>query len=114
VHELSVAAALLERAETHADRLRASKVLAINLVIGERACIADDSLRFSFELLTPGTVAEGARLVVRRTPMRFRCPRCDRDYSPVGADFRCPACGNVGQVVDDGSELTIESLEVAQ
>jgi len=114
MHELSVAAALLARVETHADRLNATKVVAIGLVIGERAGVVDDSLRFSFDLLAPGTVAEGARIVVRRTPMRFSCPGCERDYTPAGADFRCPVCGTVGQVEDDGSGLTIESVEIEQ
>jgi len=114
MHELAIAASLLDRVQTHVDRLGAVRVMTINLVVGERAGIVDDSLRFSFELLTAGTPAEGARLNLRRTPMRFRCPRCDRDYSPHGADFRCADCANVGEVIDDGSELMIESLEVEQ
>lgn len=103
---------LLETVEAHAQDLGASKVLAINLVIGERASIVDDALLFSFDLLTPGTLAEGAKLNVRRTRMRFHCGRCEDDYTPAGADFRCPHCDIVGQVTDDGSELLVESLEI--
>lgn len=114
MHELSVAAHLLERIEQHAVRMDASKVLAINLVVGERACIVADALRFSFDLLATGSAAEGARLNVRRTPMRFRCAGCDASYAPTAADFRCPDCLAIGQVTDDGSELLIESLEVEQ
>lgn len=111
MHELSVMAHLLERVETHADRLAAQKVVAINLIVGERASIVDDALLFAFDLLTPGTVAEGARLIIQRPPMRFRCPPCDADYHP-GADFRCPQCGTIGRDAGDGSELLIESLEI--
>ncbi|MDQ3813472.1 MAG: hydrogenase maturation nickel metallochaperone HypA [Armatimonadota bacterium] len=102
---------LLESVEEQARQLGARKVLAINLVLGERAGI-DDSLLFYFDLLAPGTLAEGAKLNVRRTAMRFRCERCESDYSPVGADFGCPQCGTVGQLTDDGSELLIESMEI--
>lgn len=112
MHELSVMAYLLEAVEEHAAQLGATKVLAINLVIGERASIVDDSLLFSFDLLTPGTLAEGAALNLRRTRMRFRCAGCADDYHPTGADFCCPRCGTVGQVTDDGSELLIESMEI--
>lgn len=112
MHELSVMSYLLERVETHADRLGATKVVAINLVVGERSSFVDDSLLFYFDLLTPGTRADGARLNLRRTLMRCHCQGCDRDFHPSGLDFRCPACDTVGQVTDDGSEVLIESLEV--
>ncbi len=112
MHELSVMAYMLETVEEHAQQLGASKVLAINLVVGERSSIIDDSLLFYFDMLTPGTLAEGASLNVRRTPMRFHCRTCDSDYSPSRIDFRCPTCDTVGQVTDDGSELSIESMEI--
>ncbi len=112
MHELSVAAFLLERVEHHAARLEAGKVTAINLVAGERSCLGDDALRFSFDLLTAGTVAEGARISIRRTPMRFHCPACDGAYVPAEADFACPACRTIGQVTDDGGDLVIESVEI--
>ncbi len=112
MHELSVMAYMLESVEAHAQRIGAKKVLAINLVIGERASIIDDSILFYFDALTPGTVAEGAQLNVRRTCMQFHCAACDDDYTPSGSDFRCPRCHTVGQVTDDGSELLIESMEI--
>lgn len=112
MHELSVMSYLLETVEEQAQLAGANKVLSINLVIGERASVFDDSLLFYFDLLTPGTLAEGARLHVRRTAMRFHCERCANDYERVGDDFRCPGCHTVGQVTDDGSELLIESIEV--
>jgi len=112
MHELSVMTYMLETVEAHAQRIGAKKVLAINLVIGERTSIIDDSILFYFDALTPGTVAEGAHLNVRRTRMQFHCAACDADYTPSGADFQCPRCQTVGQVTDDGSELLIESMEV--
>jgi hydrogenase nickel incorporation protein HypA/HybF len=103
---------LLESVEEQARLAGADKVVAINLVVGERTGFVDDSLLFYFDLLTPGTVVEGARLNVRRVPMRFQCAACDRTYSPVGADFGCPTCGAVGQVTDDGAAMMIESIEI--
>ena len=113
MHELSIAAYLLEAVEAHAQHHGPSRLLAINLVVGERAGIVDDSLRFSFDLLASGTTAEGAQINIRRTPMRFHCMECDSSYTPDEADFRCPSCGTVGRVTDDGSELLIESIEIA-
>ena len=112
MHELSVMTYLLEAVEEKAREIGAARVVAINLVMGERASMFDDSLLFYFDMLTPGTRAEGARLNVRRTPMRFHCAGCAQDYSPVDDTFRCPQCQTVGQVTNDGTELLIESIEV--
>lgn len=111
MHELSIMTHLLEAVEGEAQRRGASRVVAINLLIGERAGI-DDSLRFYFDLLTPETVVSGAELHIRRTSMRFHCAGCDDGYVPQGADFQCPRCGTVGRLTDDGSRLTIESIEI--
>lgn len=112
MHELAVAAYLLERAEHHADRLNAGKIVAINLVVGERSCLVDDALRFSFDLLAPGTIAEAAHINIRRTPMRFHCPDCEDEYVPPDGGFACPICQRIGQVLDDGSDMLIESVEI--
>ena len=112
MHELAVMQYLLENVEAQARLVGAGKVLAINVVIGERANVFDDSLLFYFDLLTPDTLAAGARLNVRRTAMAFHCAACARDYRPVGDTFSCPDCGTVGQVTNDGTELLIESIEI--
>ncbi len=112
MHEMSVMSYLLETVQAEALEHGARKVLAVNLVMGDRASMVDDSLLFYFDLLAPGTLAEGAHLNVRRTPMRFKCEGCCSDYSPRGAAFDCPSCGQVGHVTDDGSELLIESIEI--
>jgi hydrogenase nickel incorporation protein HypA/HybF len=112
MHELSIASYLLETVAEHAQRLGAARVLAINLVVGERAGVVEESLRFCFDMLASATAAAGAQINIRRTPLRFRCGPCDDDYTPTGGNFRCPHCGAVGQVADDGSALLIESFEI--
>jgi hydrogenase nickel incorporation protein HypA/HybF len=112
MHELSIMTYLLEAVEERAQQLGAHKILSINLVMGERSSVVDDSLLFYFDMLAPGTLAEGAQINIRRTPMRFHCDRCGEDYTPGREDFRCPRCGVTGRVTDEGSELLIESIEI--
>lgn len=111
MHELSITTALLETVELEARRAGARRVVGISLVIGERTSVVDDSLRFCFDLLTPGTVAEGASVYIRRTQMRFAC-EADGLYARRGDDFRCPRCGVVGRLTGEGGELLVESIEV--
>jgi hydrogenase nickel incorporation protein HypA/HybF len=113
MHELSIMTHLLEAVEREAERIGARRVVGIDLVIGERTSVIDDSLLFCFDLLTPGTVAEGAQVRIRRPPMRFHCEQ-DGDYARQGQDFRCPRCHQVGRLTDQGGELLVESIEVVQ
>lgn len=112
MHEYSVMTYLLQAVTEKAQEVGAERVVAINLVVGDRASIVDDSLLFYFDMLGPGTVAEGAQLNIRRVPNRFYCSRCDDTFEPAGADFRCPVCGWIGQITAEGSEFFIESIEV--
>jgi hydrogenase nickel incorporation protein HypA/HybF len=112
MHELSIMSYLLDAVETKAKELGASRVRAINLVVGERTGALDDSLLFYFDMLTPQTVVEGAKLNIRRTRMVFRCADCNEEYVPEVGGFDCPRCGKVGQLIRDASELLIESIEI--
>src|SRR6476661_6537537 len=105
MHELSIMTYLLEAVEKKAREVGASRVRAINLVVGESTGALDDSLLFYFDMLTPETLAEGARLNIRRTRMTFRCERCDEDYTPEVGGFECPRCATVGQLSNDASDL---------
>lgn len=112
MHELSVMTYLLDTVEEQARKAGASKVCAINLVVGERASFVDDSLLFYFDFLTPGRLCEGAQLIIRRTPMRFHCAGCQHYYEPASGHFRCPGCDRPGQITSDGREMLIESMEI--
>jgi hydrogenase nickel incorporation protein HypA/HybF len=112
MHELALSAYLLESVEEHAREAGARRVVAINLVVGDRSCVEEEALRFCFELLSPGTLAERAQLALRWVPMRFWCNTCAAEYTPDLAGFHCPRCGTVGGVLDDGTDVLIESLEI--
>lgn len=112
MHEFAIMTQLLQAVEQKAQELNAAKVCAINLVVGERMGIVDDSLQFCFDMLTPDTVVAGATLNVRHVATRFLCGACAKTYAPGLADFRCPTCGAVGQITEAGSEFLIESIEI--
>jgi hydrogenase nickel incorporation protein HypA/HybF len=110
MHEFGVMSYLLEAVQQKAVEMNANRVVAINLVIGNRSCIVDDSLMYFFDMMAEGTLAEGATLNTRRVPSQFFCKHCDKNYEPVEYDFCCPDCNRVGQITDAGSEFLIESI----
>jgi len=114
MHEFSVVAYLLETVEDEARRHGASRVTEIELVIGERASIMDESLFFYFDMLKAGTLAQDAKLAARRVPSQFDCLECGDTFvvSVANTDFHCPRCGGIGRISNKGSEFYIESIEI--
>ena len=92
---------------------QASRVLVIHLVIGELSCVAEDSLRFAFEVVARGTAAASASLSIEKRPVVVHCPACEEDLALESPqEFRCPRCGQfTGQLVS-GRELEIDRIEV--
>lgn len=112
MHELAVTESIVEIATRHAAQAGASRVLAINLVIGELSSIVDDSVQFYFDYLSEGTSAEGARLVFSRLDVALMCQACGHRWEPTGADWRCPVCGAARAQAVQGREFYVESIEV--
>jgi hydrogenase nickel incorporation protein HypA/HybF len=110
MHEFGVMSYLLQAVQQKAMEMNATRVVAINLVIGDRSCIVDDSLMYYFDMMAEGTLAEGATLSTRRVPTQFLCNTCNKTYEPVEYDFCCPDCKRVGHITDEGSEFLIESI----
>jgi hydrogenase nickel incorporation protein HypA/HybF len=106
VHELSLASAIVDTVERHAD---GRKVTAIALRIGALRQVVPGSLEFYLGLVGRDTVCEGARLELELVPALLRC--CGAAWEPPS--FRCPDCGAAGEVVQ-GDEFEVESIDVEE
>ena len=113
MHELAVTEDILRIVREHAEANHASKVTHIYLVIGELSSFVDDSIQFYFDVLTPGTIAEGAELHFQRIKTRFRCRSCGQEFEPQERDWICPNCHALGGDVIAGKEFFVESIEIA-
>jgi hydrogenase nickel incorporation protein HypA/HybF len=112
MHELSVTGNLLDITLEHAEKAMASKVVCINLVIGDLTGLMDESIRFYFDILSEGTKAQGARLAISRIPVRAVCGLCRAQFNPGEGNWRCPLCeGSLNEIVG-GREFYVESIEV--
>jgi len=112
VHELAVTESILEIVQRKATQADASRITLIHLVLGEWAGLVDDCIQFYFDILSEGTLAEGAKLSFQRIPPRFRCRACGAEFSPSEYDWACPQCGSLGGELIAGREFYVESIEV--
>ena len=111
MHELPVTQGMLSIALEHAARAHATRITAINLVIGELSGIVDDSVQFYFDFMSKDTLAEGALLRFERIPGRFRCHECQTTFSTNGT-WECPQCGQWKVEIVSGREFYVDSIEV--
>lgn len=112
MHELPVSQSLLEIALRHAEGAHAVRVTQLNLVIGELSSIVDESIQFYWDIISRGTIAEGAVLSFERTPGLLRCTACGHTFSLNGYDFSCPECRGTQVVTVGGDDFRLDSIEI--
>lgn len=84
----------------------------IRLHLGSLGPADPDCLRFCFDAVAQGTIAEGARLDIVIIAAQARCPACQR-ISPVSDRFDpCPVCAHPERHIIIGDELRLAELEV--
>jgi hydrogenase nickel incorporation protein HypA/HybF len=114
MHEVSIMESALGIAEESARLHGATRIHSVTLRIGRLAGVEPEALELAFEVVTAGTLAEGAKLKIEATEVVCYCPDCQVDFVPVGFVFRCPRCGRDSRVVRQGRELELLSLEVSK
>ena len=112
MHELPITESILEITLRHAQQANARRVEAINIVIGQLSLVVDDSIQFYWDMISEGTIAQGAKLNFQRKPVGLRCLDCQHEYSPSGESFACPNCHSESIKIIAGEEFYLDSIEV--
>ena len=111
MHELSIASAVLAIVQRHADGRRVERV---ELRIGHLRQVVPDALEFAWELVSDGTVAQGAALHIEEVPATVRCARCGGESTLRAFPARCARCGSLDAETTGGDELLVDALELAE
>jgi hydrogenase nickel incorporation protein HypA/HybF len=112
MHELPVAESILEIALRHGHQNGAVRITHLHLVIGQLSSMIDDSIRFYWDMIAGGTIAEGARLSFRRIPVEMQCQSCQKIYPPTPEELACPQCGSTRAKVLKGDEFYLETIDI--
>lgn len=111
MHELSLCQSAVEIIQRQAEQHDVKRVTAVWLEISALSCVEESAVRFSFEIVCHGTVAQGCDLHIV--------------YKPAGLgagiaavveihqhDAQCPLCHGERLRVDTGDSLIVKSIEV--
>ncbi len=111
MHETALMKNLLDIVDRAARDNGSPRVRRVHLRIGEMAGVNAEAMRFAFEVLSPGTAAEGAELACEKVPLRIRCRRCGAEQRPVDFAFACRSCGASDIDILAGREMEVDYIE---
>jgi len=113
MHEMSIVQTLLEQIEAEVKGAGCTgPARRVRLVVGRLAGVHVDSLRFAFELLRSGTVAESAELDIDQPRAQLVCQDCAAVQPTDELAASCPRCGSARVRIEGGRELLLQSIEV--
>ena len=112
MHEYPVAEKILKIALTTANENKASKITKISLVVGDLSGFIGESIQMYFEIISKGTKAENAQIIIKPVRAKLKCSSCGKYFERKGYSFECPECGGKGEISDIGKEFYIENIEI--
>ena len=92
MHELSIVEALIDQVRRELDRAgqHGDAVLRLEMSIGRLSGVHADSVRFAFDLLAPGTLLDGAEIVIHEPKAVCRCHACNARTEIDDLVVQCP------------------------
>jgi hydrogenase nickel incorporation protein HypA/HybF len=111
MHELAVCQALIDQVETIAGQHHARQVNEIFVEIGPLSGVEPALLEQAFDIASAGTVADGAKLVIRTLPVRVSCRQCGAITTALPSRLVCGVCNDWQTQLVSGDEMLLASLE---
>ncbi len=111
MHELSIAAAVVEVARRHAGGRR---VTAVEVEVGALRQVVPSALEFAFGLVAEGNELAGAELAIEEVPAAGRCRGCGAWSEWAEFPLLCGACGGMDVDVERGEELLVTAIELEE
>ncbi len=112
MHELSLCEGVLQILEESARRQGFARVKCVRLEIGGLSGVEPEAMRFGFDAVTRGSLAEGAALEIIQVPGQAWCLPCARTVAVQQRFDACPDCGSYQLQVTGGEEMKVKELEV--
>jgi hydrogenase nickel incorporation protein HypA/HybF len=112
MHELSITESLLNTATEYAQKNKAKKVLALNLVVGDLSGIFDESIQFYWDMISENSICEKSILNFDKRKALMKCMSCENEFSLNGELIPCPKCESMNVKIVSGNEFQLESIEI--
>jgi hydrogenase nickel incorporation protein HypA/HybF len=112
MHEVSLIESVVALVEQQWAKAAFERVKVIRLQVGALGPAEPDALRFCFDAVIFGTIAQGSRLEIELIQGSGWCPDCRTDVALDDRFGACPACGGGRVHMTSGGVLRLAELEV--
>jgi hydrogenase nickel incorporation protein HypA/HybF len=112
MHEMSLAESVLDLVEHRARREGCRRIKTVRLEIGKLSGVEPESMRFCFDAVVGGTLAEGAELDIVEEDGLAWCFDCGRLTPLAVRGDPCPGCGGFHLRLDEGLAMRVSELEI--
>ncbi len=112
MHEMALAESVREIVEETARANDARRVSLVRLEIGRLAQVEIEAMRFAFEVVQRGSLAEGARLEIVETDGTAWCMLCSAAIVIGRRGDPCPACQSFQLQVTGGDRMRVMDIEI--
>ncbi len=112
MHEMSLLENVREILEEHSVSQNFNKVSKVTLEIGKLSCVEPEALRFGFDVVMKGSLAENAELIITELNGLGLCQQCGQQLVMETLYELCASCGSSDVKILQGREMKIRDLVV--
>ena len=112
MHEMSLAESVREIVEETARANGARRVTRVRLEIGALSQVEPEALRFGFDVVMRGSLAEAAVLEIVHTPGSAWCMKCSEAVAIERRGDPCPRCDSLQLQVTGGDRMRVMDIEI--
>lgn len=112
MHEMSLAESVREIVEDTARANGARRVAAVRLEIGKLSQVEVEAMRFAFDVVMRGSLAETARLEIIESDGTAWCMQCSQAVVITQRGETCAHCGSYQLQVTGGERMRVMDIEI--
>ena len=112
MHEMSLAEGVMQIIEEAGASKGFGRIKSVRIEVGELAGVQCEALRFCFDAVTRGGIAEGCELEIITIPGEGWCLQCSARTAIHELFDACPVCGGCQVQAVGGRELRVRDILV--
>ncbi len=110
MHEMSIAAELIEQILEEANKNGLSRVDEVEIETGVMRQVIPEAMKVAFEAVAEGTLVEKATLIIKEMMAEAKCKKCEKLFEPAIDNYICPVCHEADVDILKGNDIFLLAI----